>query len=614
MREALPGNRRGLGSPLELMKSLSRRQRILVAAAALVLVAIAWLVWTVVHVSTLLSDAADDGQHIKMLISEGKFDQLQGPLDQFRRDAKRASDATHGFTWSLLAHTPGIDSDAKGVRAAADVANSLGNGPVQKLADVARNLHALTPHNGVIDIAAVQGLQPTVQAAEQSMDQACAQIDSNNANGYIEPLRSKYLRLENEVDAACGGLRAANLALRVMPQMLGESGPQHYLLVMQNNAELRASGGLPGALALVTADHGKLTFGKQVLAASLGVRATPVLPLTPLEMQLFSTQPGIDMRDASMTPDFARAADLWRARWQEVEGGNLDGVIAVDPVTLGYLLGATGPVTIPAQTRTIDGQTIAYPSRTFTKDNVVDYLEHQVYIDYPSGAEQAVVFQATTKAVFSRLTAGADAQAVIKALGRAGNEHRLYVESFDQPTRGILAGTPVAGDLLTDLTGRPRVNVLFNDFTGAKMSYYLRYSLDLSTTSCTAGVQGLSAHLKLWSIAPANAAKVLPLFITGGGLYGVKPGSQSVQYMIVGPLGGAISNMLINGSPINDFVVHGTLGRRPLLSNYVGINPGQTIDITWTMTSGQGQTGAPAIGMTPSIVPGNASANVAAAC
>ncbi|BBH17117.1 chemotaxis protein [Nocardioides baekrokdamisoli] len=607
------------------MKNLTRRQSILAAIGLLVLLVIVWLVWTLIHVASLLSKAADDGQHIKALIAEGKFDQLQGPLEQFRADAKKASDAAHGVTWGVLTHAPFIGADAKGVRTAADVAHRIGDGPVQDLATVAKNLHALTPHNGTLDLAAIRALQPTVVSAEKSMSTACAEIDATNANGFIEPLRSKYLKLQQEIDAACTGLTSADLALKVMPQMLGESGPQNYLLVMQNNAELRASGGLPGALALVTADHGKLTFGKQVLASSLGVRATPVLPLTPLETQLFSTQPGVDMRDANLTPDFSRAADLWRARWQEVEGGNLDGVIAVDPVTLSYIIGATGPVTLPSVTLPIGGRLVTFPQRTLTQANVVDYLEHQVYIDYPDVAQQEVVFAATTDAVFARLTrGGVSAQSLLKALGRAGSEHRLYVESFDQPARGVLQGTPVAGDLQTDIKGRPRVNVLFNDFTGAKMSYYLRYSLDITTTSCNAGRQGMSAHLKIWSTAPADAAKTLPLFITGGGLYGVKPGSQSVQYMIVGPLGGTISNMLVDGAPLTkdpgnttalpDFSQTGRLGNRPLLSNYLGLGPGQTIDITWTMTSGDGQTGSPVVGMTPSIVPGNAAANVAPAC
>ena len=607
------------------MKRLSRRQTILAAIGALIVLVVIWFGWTVVHVASLLSTAADDGGRIKALVAAGKFDELPGAVDQFRKDAVRASSAVHGVSWSFLSHVPILGSDARGVRTAADVARRIGDGPALQLAEVSKDLHALTPHHGAIDITAVRAVEPTIASAHGAMLTACSQIDANNAGGYFEPLRSKYLKLQQEIDAACGGLTSADLAVRVMPQLLGEDGPQNYLLVMQNNAEIRTSGGLPGALALITADHGRLTFGKQVLASTLGVRAAPVLPLSALETQLFGTQPGVDMRDANLTPDFSRAADLWRARWQEVEGGTLDGVIAVDPVTLSYIIGATGPVTVPEVTATVAGKTATFPQRTFTAANVVDYLEHQVYIDYPTGDEQQVVFAATTKAVFSRLTGGgASAESLLKALGRAGSERRLAVESFDQPARGLLAGTAVAGDLQTPVAGRPRVNVLFNDFTGAKMSYYLRYSLSVSSTSCTSGVQGLSAHLKIWSTAPANARTTLPPFITGGGLYGVTPGSQSIQYMIVGPLGGSIGNMLVNGAPLTkdpsnrtalpDFSQRGQLGTRPLLSNYLGLDPGQTIDVTWTMSSGNGQTGAPLVGMTPSIVPGNPNASVTPAC
>jgi hypothetical protein len=42
--------------------------------------------------------------------------------------------------------------------------------------------------------------------------------------------------------------------------MLGQNGPKRYFLAFQNNAEARGTGGLPGAFAIIEANHGKLAI------------------------------------------------------------------------------------------------------------------------------------------------------------------------------------------------------------------------------------------------------------------------------------------------------------------------------------------------------------------
>ena len=66
--------------------------------------------------------------------------------------------------------------------------------------------------------------------------------------------------------------------------------------------------------------------------------------------------------------------------WAEQTGTFVDGVIAIDPVALSYILGAVGPITMP------DGEVIS-------KDNVVELTESTAYFRFPdgSGGAQAVL-------------------------------------------------------------------------------------------------------------------------------------------------------------------------------------------------------------------------------
>ncbi|WP_250482636.1 DUF4012 domain-containing protein, partial [Caballeronia sp. GACF5] len=59
---------------------------------------------------------------------------------------------------------------------------------------------------------------------------------------------------------AVGALHGASVLL---PTMLGGEGPRSYVLAMQNNAELRSSGGIIGSIALLHAENGRVTLQRQ---------------------------------------------------------------------------------------------------------------------------------------------------------------------------------------------------------------------------------------------------------------------------------------------------------------------------------------------------------------
>ena len=74
--------------------------------------------------------------------------------------------------------------------------------------------------------------------------------------------------------------------------MLGADGPRTYLMLFQNNAELRATGGIPGSFATITARNGKISLGRQGDAGTIGRFDAPPIPLTPDERALFGLNLG----------------------------------------------------------------------------------------------------------------------------------------------------------------------------------------------------------------------------------------------------------------------------------------------------------------------------------
>lgn len=573
--------------------------RLLAVLVLLTAVVIAgWVGWQGWHVNRDLSAAVDDAGTLQQAVTSGDDASAQQSLAGLRQHSSAAAERTNGATWSLLTKLPGVGDDAAGVRVVSNVIDDLSRDGIEPLVNTSRDLQSLLPKVGAISVPAIQALQGPVSSGGASFAKADEQLSAEDSSGYVEALQTKYRDLASRVSKARAVLTTADTALQVMPALLGEDGKRNYLLVFQNNAEIRATGGLPGALSLMTADNGKVELTKQVAANTFGEAAEPVLPLTDAEQKIYDKQLGTFFLDANFTPEFPRTADLMKARWEQVYPQKLDGVFSIDPVALSYILKATGPVDVK------DG--------TLTSDNAVDELLHGAYLRYAKPADQDAYFQSVARAVFDKVSSGAESpQELIRALVRGADEHRLYVHSFQSEQQG-LAGSEVAGEIVTDPTAAPQVGFYLNDGTGAKMSYYLRYDVQVDATSCNGGKQGLTGHARLVSDAPLDAAS-LPDYVTGAGVYDVKPGSQFVLVELYGPVGGEISKVQLNDKTIKGFPPVQSDGRG-VSTVALDLKPRQVVDLTWQMTTGRQNSGDVQVGVTPSVVSGNSSSAVPSAC
>ena len=555
-----------------------------------------WLVWSTAN---SLTSAADDAHSLRAAMESGDDDAIDVAFDDLARGAHVAARRTDSPVWSLLTHLPAYGDDARGVRVVSRAAADLTSGGLSDLAHQAGDLDALLPAGGGVDLTVVKRLQGPVVEGHAALARADEQLAAEDPAGFTGSLRTKYVDLHEQIRDAARALGVADKAMQVLPSMLGGDGERHYLLVMQNNAEIRATGGLPGAVSLVTADQGRLTMGTQIAGGDLGEAPRPALPLSKEETALFGDKLGTFFVDANLTPDFPRTAELMKARWEQVEGGEIDGVVSVDPVALSYLLRATGPVTV-------DGARL-------TADNVVDQLLHEVYVRIPEPEDQDAYFRQVALAVFGKLTSGGgDRSEFLSALRRGADEGRLLVHDFRAKDQKVFAGSAIAGELTRADDAIPQVCVYLNDSTGAKMSYYLRYDAAVTATSCADGVQQLSGRATVTSTAPADAAS-LPPYITGGGSYGIDPGYQIVNVQIYGPVGGTVGVVETDGEKDDAQEAH-TLDGRPVRQLWLFLGPGDKADVTWTMSAGKGQSGATRVSVTPSIEAGTKAATVASAC
>ena len=160
--------------------------------------------------------------------------------------------------------------------------------------------------------------------------------------------------------------------LNLAPQFLGFTKPMTYLVLFQNNTELRPSGGFIGSYAVLRIDKGKVDVlkveGAEVLDKNVPEDWKPIPPA------ILTKHLKVDrwyFRDANWSPDFAVSAENVLKMYQGeggIEADKIDVVIGITPTVLEKIIKQTGPITV-------DGI-------EFTADNVTEKLEYEVEYGY----------------------------------------------------------------------------------------------------------------------------------------------------------------------------------------------------------------------------------------
>jgi len=553
--------------------------------------------WTILRARTALLDARTHTAQLRAALEGNDLPAARTALEALQADATDAANATGGLRWSAITWVPRLGDDLDAVRRLATALHTVAYDGLPGLVDAADELDggSLTPHPGQIDVAALTGLRAPVAAAVTAFDSAGAELAAVDplqlAGGFAEQFSSAV----DDLASASSALDSARRSVEALPSMLGADGTRKWLLIFQNNAELRATGGLPGAMTVLTASGGKVTMGVQQ-PSLFEVAARPILPLTRFESVYHGPQLGTYFQDANLTPDFPRAAELWRAWWQRDLGERIDGVIALDPVALSYLLDATGPM--PSSLGTV------------TADNAIRMLLHEPYLRLDPAAQDAY-FAEMSRQVFDRLTSGAvSTTGLLTALSRAASERRLLVHSFSRAEQDALDGTAVAGSLWDTEPGAPRIDIGINDATASKMQYFLRYDVAARAT-CVDGRQHYDVTLDVRSVAPATAAQ-LPYSVTGGGQSATPAGSQFLAFDIYGPPGGTVGAFQIDGEEVVLFRAKG--GARIVVQLPVELRPGERQVVTWSMVAAEADHGRTSLNVTPGVESGSRSLMLPGAC
>ncbi|OGL95405.1 hypothetical protein A2348_02035 [Candidatus Uhrbacteria bacterium RIFOXYB12_FULL_58_10] len=194
-----------------------------------------------------------------------------------------------------------------------------------------------------------------VSSALPELRRASELIADVNANDVPEAQRATFAELADRLPTLVATIDEFLGFSEMAQTVLGADGSKRYLLVFQNNTEIRATGGFMGSFAELDVKDGVITGmnvpggGTYDLQGSLRHNVAAPEPL-----QLLSAR--WEFQDANWFPDFPTTARQIMDFYEDAGGGSVDGVVAVNATYVANLIGFLGPVDMPEYGRTITSE------------------------------------------------------------------------------------------------------------------------------------------------------------------------------------------------------------------------------------------------------------------
>lgn len=336
----------------------SRRLALLLLLAGFLLIAI-WLgvkVWRLVEIARALpayeqrfAELTENGlANADPDETEALVLALRADIVTLRREVGPLLPLARLFTW--VPTVGPLFAEARPLLDIADSGTEAAAYAVRGLKPLLVVLQQPDPATGTIvrAVPALAAAKPDLQRAADALDRTVA------ARARIENPEALPWRVQTVLAQMDDKLYLADMLdlLVVAPELMGVDGPRRYLIVAQNEDEVRATGGFISGAGLLVIDGGQihnLDFQDANLVDAWGDGFFLVKPydLAPEPLAQLMNVQLLLFRDANYWPDFPTSAQKLMTLYEYGQDyPALDGVFAIDQRFLELLLNSTGPLNV----------------------------------------------------------------------------------------------------------------------------------------------------------------------------------------------------------------------------------------------------------------------------
>ncbi|MBU1137185.1 DUF4012 domain-containing protein, partial [Patescibacteria group bacterium] len=366
-------------------------------------------------------------------------------------------------------------------------------------------------------------------------------------------------------------------------KILGQDNPRQYLLIFQNNTEIRATGGFIGTYGLMTLDRGEMTnlFIDGVFNAD-GQLREKIIPPQPI--QKIST--AWSMHDANWFADWPTSAEKIAWFYEKTGGPTIDGIFSLTPTVTERLLELTGPMAMPEYGVVLDS------------NNFTELVQYEVEVDYNKENNRPKKILADFAPKFLEKLAGLssnDKKKAVEIILNCLEQKHILVYFKDRALENIAAREGWAGELKS--TDKDYLSVVSSNINGFKTDKMINESIThqaevqpdgsiVDTLTVIRKHQGGQTNYDWWNRVNANYLRVyLPL---GSELiYALGQTKESYQPPINYEEQGFEKDPLVDSIESKMTIDQKTGTRisvengKTVFGNWVYVSPGETVTLTY---------------------------------
>ncbi len=281
-----------------------------------------------------------------------------------------------------------------------------------------------------------------------------------------------------------------------LPKLLGFTAPQTYLLLLQNNHELRATGGFITAVGRLTITDGRIS--ELVLEDSYEIARHDVdHPLAPKPFQEYMDIEILFLRDSNWSPDLPTTARLAASIYAQDTGVQTDGVITVDLRAVELLVGALAPLQLEGSDVLLTGENVLEALVNFwdrpPTSEVAEDAQSESLLDRQDWVYQRKDFiPLLAEAAIARLQSGDFNPAqLINGVTAALNERAIQIWVNDPAVAEVLAQHGWDGGLQPD----------------ADADYVALVDMNMGYNKVNAVLERTLSHTVTWPDGPTSPAQ-----------------------------------------------------------------------------------------------------------
>ncbi len=465
-------------------------KRIVVVICCLLLVLSCFTGWKAYRIYGLLQNVRGDISGIEYNIpstaSMNGLEQLTLSLPKLDQDLASLKTEVQPWLWlgPFLRWAPRYGGDISEAGDLLDLAQHLSASAqdtgqaLRPILEATSNPSPASSASGLSDLVnQLSNEQPLLleaQAEFQQSQNARGQLDINILSPSLRNLITQ--KLDPGMISMGDGL---SLAIS-LPAVLGAgpAGPQTYLLLVQNEDELRPTGGFITAVGKLVLNHGHPVDLSFEDSGNLDNWSMPY-PMAPWQLSQYMDSPVLILRDANWFPDFPTSVLYVKELYAYMHPIAVNGVIGFDQQLLIMLLQTMGP---------LDMAGVPYP---ITADNVVGYMRAskspQVGQELSPGGDYKDFIRTIALAMVQKVLTDnpSEWRSLSQTLLKALDERHLVLQMDNPDLESVLvrrrwdgALHSSGGDFLTVIDS----NVGFNK-TSSVVATSLMYDVDLTNLS-----------------------------------------------------------------------------------------------------------------------------------